>query len=203
VIARSFFLLVARFLFLIHNHEPQIFERSENRRTRPDHHASLAAPHAPPFARALNFTERAVKHRNVCAKPSPAKPSHPQGQRDFRHQNQRRFVAREDRLDSPQIHLGLAAAGDAIQQAHAEHARFEPASDFAQRALLIGVKNVRRWRVIDFEEVFFDGQRLFPAFQFSCADETLDQRSRDLREFRQRRQRQQRQRPRYRRYRCP
>ena len=164
VIARRFFLLVARFLLFIDDDQAQIFERREHRRTRSHHDAGLAAPHAPPFARALHFRQRAVKHRNARAEPRAAQPSDPQRQRNFRHQNQRRLVARERRFDGAQIHFRLAAAGDAVEQAHFERARIEPAADFGQFALLIHVENVRRRRVIHFEQDLPRPQAALPNF---------------------------------------
>src|SRR5882762_5124032 len=164
VITRGFFLLVARFLFLVHDNEAQIFKRSEHGRSRSYYDASFAAAHAPPFARAFHFGKRAVKYRNARAKPGAAEPSHPERQGDFRHQYQRRLVARESRLDSSQVHFRLAAAGDTIEQSDLEGARFEPSSDFAQRALLIRIQNVRRRRIIHFEQIFLDRERLLPAF---------------------------------------
>ena len=170
VIARRLFLLVARLLLFIHDDQAQIFERREHRRARSHHDARLAAPHAPPFARALHFRQRAVQHGNARAEPRAAQPPHPQRQRNFRNQNQRRLVPRERRFHGPKIHFRLAAAGNAVEQAHLKGARIEPAADFAQLALLIRIEDIRRRRVIDFEQIFFDRQRLFPAFQFFLAD---------------------------------
>ena len=55
VVARRFFLLVAGFLFLVHDDQAEIFERRENGRARADDHLRFASPDAPPFARALDI----------------------------------------------------------------------------------------------------------------------------------------------------
>ena len=117
VIARRFFLLVAGLLLFIHDNQAQIFERRENCRARSHHDARLAAPHAPPFARALHFRQRAVQHRDARAESRAAQPPTPQRQRNFRHQNQRGLVPRERRFDRAQIHFRFSAARDAVEQA--------------------------------------------------------------------------------------
>ena len=71
VIARRFLLLVARLLLFIDHDQPEIFDRRENGRARSHHDARLAAPHAPPFARALHFRQRAVQHRDARAESRP------------------------------------------------------------------------------------------------------------------------------------
>jgi len=76
VITWGFFLLVARFLFLVHDNKAQIFKRSEHGRPRSYHDPSFAAAHAPPFARAFHFGKRAVKYGNARANPSAADPPH-------------------------------------------------------------------------------------------------------------------------------
>src|SRR5580700_6413285 len=50
VIAWRFFLFVARFLFLIHDNQADVFERRENGGARADDNFRFAMPHAPPLA---------------------------------------------------------------------------------------------------------------------------------------------------------
>src|SRR5262249_13667844 len=49
VIAGSFFLLIGRIVLLIHHHESEIADRSEDRGTRPNHHTGFAAVDAMPL----------------------------------------------------------------------------------------------------------------------------------------------------------
>ena len=190
VIARRFFLLVARLLLFIDHDQPEIFDRRENGRARSHHHARLAAPHAPPFPRALHFRQRAVQHRDARAKSRAAQSAAPKRQRDFRNQNQRGLVPRKRRLHGVEIHFRFAAAGDAVEQSRGKYARLDPAANDSQFALLVRIQNIRRRRVIGIEQIFFDGERLFPAFQFFLPDHPLDERPRNFGEFCELRQRQ-------------
>ena len=156
VIARRFLLLVARLLLLVHDDQAEIFERRENRGARSHHHARLAVPHAPPFARALDFRQAAVQHRDARAESRADQPADPQRQRNFRNQNNGRLAARERRFDGAQINFRFAAAGDAVKKRRGEFAGDEPAPDFRERAFLVGVQNIRRRSEIRVPGVFFD-----------------------------------------------
>ena len=190
VIARRFFLLVARLLLLIDDDQPQIFDRRENGRARSHHDARLAAPHAPPFARAFHFRQRAVQHRDARAESRPEQSSAPKRQRDLRNQNQRGLVPRERRFDGAEIHFRFPAAGDAVEKSRGKNARIDPAANDSQFPFLIRIQNIGRRRVIGIEQIFFDGERLFPAFQFFLPDHPFDERPRNLGEFCELRQRQ-------------
>ena len=190
MIARRLFLLVARLLLLVDHDQPEIFDRRENGRARSYHHARLPAPHAPPFARALHFRQRAVQHRDARAESRPAQSSAPKSECDLRNQNQRGLVSRERFLDGAQIHFRFPAARNAKEKPCAENAGIEPAANDPQLTLLRLIQNVRRRRVIGVEQILFDGDRLLPAFQFFLPDHSFDEGPRNLGEFGELRQRQ-------------
>src|SRR6516164_1220147 len=80
VVARRFFLLVAGFLLFVDDHESEIVERSENRRTSAHHYARPAIAHAPPFLGALDVAQSGMKHRDTFesgAKPGAALAANP------------------------------------------------------------------------------------------------------------------------------
>ena len=164
VVARRFFLLVARLLLFVDDDQAEIFERRENRRARADHDARFAVAHAPPFARALDIRQAAVQHRDAFAETRAHQAAHPQRERDFRHEDDRRLAARERRLDRAEIDFRLAAAGDAVDQARREFARHKPAPDFGEGYFLLGVQHVR-WRdEIGVPGIFARRERLLPCY---------------------------------------
>ena len=146
VIPRRFFLLEAAFLLLVDDDEPEIVEWRKDRRARSHDDARLAMAHAPPFARALDVAQCGVQHRDAFesrAKPRAALPADPQCQRNFRHQHDRGLAARQRLLHAAHVHFGLPAAGDAVQQQHAELAQLESRANRTERALLLRVQLVR------------------------------------------------------------
>ena len=143
VIARRFFLLVTAFLLLIDNDQPHIFQRRKNRRPRPHNYARLPVAYSPPFTRTLHITQRRMQNRHAleaCTKPRATLPSHPQRQRNFRHQYNRGFPARQHVLHTSQIHFGLAAAGHSVQKLYSKFAKLKTRSNRVECPLLLRVQ---------------------------------------------------------------
>ena len=84
MVARSFFLFVAGFLFFIHDDQAEIFERRENGGARADYYASFAVADAPPFARSFGIGQRAVEDGDLVAEAGADQAADPKGERDFR-----------------------------------------------------------------------------------------------------------------------
>src|SRR6266581_1899463 len=185
VIARSLFLLEAVFLLFVHDNKPDIFQRREHRRTCPHHDARLAVSHAPPFARPFHIAQRRVQHRHALeprSKPRPALPPDPQRQRNLRHQNERRFPARQCLLHCAQIHFRLPAAGHAVEQLYAKFAQFKPRANSFQRALLLRIQFMSWRRIPHIKRILRWINRLLPTLQQSVTQHPLDRGTRHLRQ---------------------
>ena len=95
VIARDFFLLVARFLLFVDDDQAEIFERRENRGARADDDAGVAVAHAPPFAGALDVRQGAVQHGHAFAEARAHQAADPERERDFGNEHDARIFPRE------------------------------------------------------------------------------------------------------------
>ena len=103
-------------MLLVDHDQPDVVERREHRRSRPDAHARLAAAQPQPLVAALAPTEAGVEHRDDVAEPG-LEPSHGlRRERDLGHQDDRGPPGRERGLDRLEVHLGLARAGHAVEQ---------------------------------------------------------------------------------------
>src|SRR5580704_6108874 len=145
MVARRFFLFVAGLLLFVDDDEAEIFERREDGGARADDDASLAVADAPPFAGALDVAERGMKNGDAfeaSAEPGAALTTYPQSESDFGNENDGGFSAREGFLDGAHVNLGLAAAGDAIEEECAEFAEFEAGFDGVEGGFLAGVEFV-------------------------------------------------------------
>ena len=88
MITRRFFLLVAAFLLLVDDNQPEIFERRKNCRARTHDDAGIAVSNVPPFACAFDITQRGVQYGDAfeaCAKPGAALPADPKSEGNLRH----------------------------------------------------------------------------------------------------------------------
>src|ERR1700734_1764181 len=89
VVARRFFLLVARLLLFVDDYEAEILERRKNRGARADYDACFATTNAPPLAGALDVRQAAMQDGNAGAEAGADETSDPERQRDFGDQNER------------------------------------------------------------------------------------------------------------------
>ena len=94
---------------------PSLRRRGEDGAAGADDDLHLPGGDAPPVAAALGVAEMAVQDRDVAAAAAEAL-DRLRRQADLRHQHQRFLALPDHFLDGPQIDLGLAAAGDAVQQ---------------------------------------------------------------------------------------
>jgi hypothetical protein len=134
-----------------------------------------------------------MQHGNpfvLGSKPRAALPSNPQGQRDFRHQNDRSLSARQGFLHASQINFRLSAARYPVKQLHAEFAQLKARANTLHRALLLVVQSVSSRRVSDVKWIFRGIDGLFPALQQAIREHALDHAPRNLGELQQLRHRQ-------------
>ena len=145
-------------VLLVHHDAAQIGKRQEQRRPRADDDAGLALGHRPPSGAPHAGGEVGVPHGGRHPEP-PREPRQPlRGQRDLRQQDQRLAPGAQGRGDGLQIHLGLARAGDAVQQRDREGARRHRLAQRRRHGLLFrrqhGARVVRIGRL----EGFLDRQ---------------------------------------------
>ncbi len=123
-------------MLLVDDNEPERRHRREHGRARADHDRRAAGAR-----RAPGLEPRAVRERGVQGDDrggeALAEARHElRRQRDLRDQHQRAAARREHALDQVQVHLRLAAAGDAVQQESGEAP--ERAADRRHRPGLVG-----------------------------------------------------------------
>jgi len=116
VIARLVILLVGAVMLLVQNDEAQIAGRGEEGGARPDHDLVPAFGQRLPGRVPLGIRQGGVEDRHPAGEAGD-EPAHDLGrQRDLRHQHDRRPAMAQTPGDRPQVDLGFAAAGDAVQQ---------------------------------------------------------------------------------------
>ena len=102
-------------MLLIHHDEAEVRDRCEYGRAGAEYDARPAAVSLAPGEQALGVGEPRVQHRERGLEAFAKAPDQLRGEPDLRHQHQRTLTACQHALDEPQIHLRLAAAGDAVQ----------------------------------------------------------------------------------------
>jgi hypothetical protein len=111
-------------VFLVHHHQSRPGQRREDRRPGADHDAGVAPAGALPGVQALGVREAGVQHRDLDAGEARAEAADELWrQADLRHQHQPLAAAFQRPCDGVQIHLGLAAAGHALQEEDAPRRR--------------------------------------------------------------------------------
>ena len=108
--------LVGGVVLLVHHDHAQPRHRGEHRRAGAHHDPRLAVGDAPVLGAAPGRGERAVQHRHGVAETGLEAGGRLRRQRDLRHQHDRAPSIRQLPLDRPQVDLGLARSGDAVQQ---------------------------------------------------------------------------------------
>jgi len=116
VVARVALVLVGRVVLLVDDDQAEALDRGEHRRARAHAHARLAAAQAQPLVEALAVAERRVQDRDGVAEALDEARHDLRRQRDLGHQDDRPLPPLERRADGLQVHLGLARAGDAVQE---------------------------------------------------------------------------------------
>ena len=147
VVARIALMLVGAFMLLINDDHPDVPQRSEDRRARANAHARLPALERKPFVASRSVTHPRVQHRDDLAEPRLEAGQRLRRERDLRHEDDRRATGLQSCLDGPEIHLGLARAGDPVQQKRAAGARcLQRRQDRRERRVLLGTQRRCRAR---------------------------------------------------------
>ena len=123
VVADAVLLLVAGVVLLVDDDQARVRQWREHRRTRADDDARFATPGRGPGLGALVVVESRVHRMHRHAEARAETREQLRGQADFRHQHQRLLAAGEAVGNRIEVDLGLAAAGDAIEQQSRETLR--------------------------------------------------------------------------------
>ena len=103
-------------MLLVDDDQAEVAQRREDGRAGADADARLAAAQAPPFVVALAVGEGRVQDGEAVAEPRPEARHRLRRQADLGDEDDRPLAARQRRLDRGQVDLGLARAGDAVQE---------------------------------------------------------------------------------------
>jgi hypothetical protein len=133
-------------VLLVDHDQPQLAERQEQRRAGPDHDPRPAAGHALPDPPALGRGDARVPFGRHGAEPHLETAHHRLGQGDLGQQDQDLAVGilGQGGGDRLQIDLGLARAGDAVQQRRLEAALPQHLAQHVGAGLLAGVERLGR-----------------------------------------------------------
>ncbi len=116
VVARRLAVLVAGFVLLIQDDDPEPSHRGEDGRAGAHGHPALAPPQRPPGVGPLCLRQAAVQHRHLVPK-GTSEPTHGlRGEPDLGHQDHGAFSARQRAPNGLQVNQGLPAAGHPEQE---------------------------------------------------------------------------------------
>ncbi len=135
VVARVALVLVGRVVLLVDDDQPQTPHRGEDGRARTDAHARLPRPQPRPLVVALARRELRVQDGDRVAEARDEARHDLRGQRDLGDEHDHPAAVRQDLGGGPEIDLGLARPGDAVQQ---QPLTRRGRDDGAQRRRLVG-----------------------------------------------------------------
>ena len=116
VVANALFLLERRVVLLVDDDEAERVDRREERAASADRDVDLAAAKPRPHVEALARREPRVQHRDVVAEASAEARDELRRERDLRHEHDGAATELLRLGDGAQVDLGLARAGDAVEQ---------------------------------------------------------------------------------------
>ena len=131
-------------MFLVDDHHTGVAQRREHRGARADQHRGVPAARRHPAPQAFAVAETRVEHRERVAEAAAKARDQLGTQPDLRNQDQCLATRPGRLLDERQIHLGLAAAGNAVEKEHPE--AVEAVLDAFERGALGRVERDRRRR---------------------------------------------------------
>ena len=118
VVARSAVLLVGALMLFVDDDEAHVAQRRKQRRARAHHHTRCSRANEVPLVEALTGAHARVHNGHGVAE-APAKARHClRRERYLRHEHACRVPCSECCLDGLKIYLGLARAGDAVDEHH-------------------------------------------------------------------------------------
>ena len=131
-------------MLLVEHDQPEPLDRREDGRARPDADARGAAAQPAPLVVTLARGELGVQHRDRVAEAVREAADDLRRQADLRHEHDHAEPALERRRRGAQVDLGLARAGDAVQQQRRGIVAQQLLLDVAQDSRL--VRGQRRWQ---------------------------------------------------------
>ena len=135
-------------MLFIHDDEAETLQRREDRRAGADGDLRFAARQAAPFVEAFAAGQAAVQHGEAGGETGREALHELPGQGDFGHQNERRLVLAQRRGNGAHVDLGLAAAGNAVQEDWRPVRRRQLGLGLFQGVPLGVIQNgLRRWLV--------------------------------------------------------
>ncbi len=115
-VAKALLLLEGGVVLLVDDDHAGMGERGEDRRPRADHHGRLAAARGQPGTQTFLVGKPGVQHRDRHLKARPEAAHQLRREADFGDQHQGLAPGPQRVFDDVQVDLGLAAAGDALEQ---------------------------------------------------------------------------------------
>lgn len=103
-------------MLLVDDDQAEVADRGEDGRAGADADRRLAAAQAPPLVVALAGREGRVEDGEAVAEPGPEAGNGLGSEADLGDEDDRALAPLQGRLDGGQVDLGLARAGDAVQQ---------------------------------------------------------------------------------------
>ena len=110
-------------MLLVDDDQAEVGDRGEDGRARADADARLAAAQPPPLVVALAVGEGRVEDRDAVAEAGPEAGDRLRREADLGDEDDRPAPSGQRRLDRGEVDLGLAGAGDAVQELLARGAR--------------------------------------------------------------------------------
>ena len=107
-------LLIGWLVLFVKDDQPKVRQRRKQGRARPDDHVDLARTNALPLVTALSYEEIAMNDSNTARKTTGESLYSLRSKDYFRHQHDAAFAACDNCRQRLQIHLCLAASGDAM-----------------------------------------------------------------------------------------
>ena len=120
VVAETVLLFQRSVVGFVDDDQAGVGERREHRRAGADNNARPAVPGGHPGVQALAVGEAGVQHRHRHREALAEAAQGLGRQADLRHQHQHLFAGGQHRRHGLQVDLGLAAAGDAVEQERLE-----------------------------------------------------------------------------------
>ncbi len=140
VVMHAVFLLVGGVVLFIDDDETEIGVGQKQRRARADHDGSLAAGDGAPGARAFARRQFRMPFRRPHPEARGEAVEELRGERDLRHQDQTLPAGADGVRHRLEIDLGLARAGDAVEQRHRIAAGSDRRFQRRRRGALIGAE---------------------------------------------------------------
>ena len=130
MVTRSFLLLVARLVFFVHYHDAEILQGSEYGGASTQRDLRFATTDPPPGLVTFSLCQAAVQDSDFLSEAREKLRFDCWSQSNFRNQHQSGAAKLEATSDESEVDFCFTAAGDPVQQGHAELAAPKAGSQF-------------------------------------------------------------------------